>query len=244
MNSNLMTNSNANSQRTGPLAILVNGASSSGKSTICKALQERLTCVADGDPDAAFARVAFDDFVLLMSETLYPISFVSIQGGDITRLISRQPYDGRAGWEYVDESEVEGKHGGSPRLRLVLNPHGRRLLTGLHKSWGAHLELGTSLVIDHFLQDPSWCSEVLDVLQASHARLFLVGVFCSVVEMERREASRADGGVEGRPLGLARRSAELCHAHGLQYDVRVNTDQETTAESIDKIVEALQKNGM
>ena len=236
-----MTNSNDDSQRPRPLAILVNGASSSGKSTICKALQERLTCVADGDPNAAFARVAFDDVVLLMPDILYPISFVSIQGGDLSRLISRQPHDGRAGWEYVDESEAGREHGGSPRLRLVLNSHGRRLLTGLHQSWGVHLELGTSLVIDHFLQDPSWCSEVLDVLQASNARLFFVGVFCSVGEMERREASRADGGVEGRPLGLARRSAELCHAHGLQYDVRVNTDQETTAESIDKIVEALQE---
>jgi GTPase SAR1 family protein len=133
------------------IAILVNGASSSGKSTFCRALQERLTQRADGNPAEAFARVAFDDVVLLMAERLYPISFVKLKGGDLSRLASREPHDGRAAWEYADESEAEGQHGGSPRLRLVLNPHGRRLLSGVHRSWGAHLELGTHLIIDHFL---------------------------------------------------------------------------------------------
>jgi len=51
--------------------------------------------------------------------------------------------------------------------------------------------------------------------------------------LERCEASRADGRVEGRPAGLARRSSEL------DYDVRVRTDQQTTAESVDAIIAAL-----
>jgi chloramphenicol 3-O phosphotransferase len=226
-----------------PIAILVNGPSSSGKSTLCLALQQRLTSLAAGDPNAAFARVAFDDFVLLMSETLYPISFVRLQGGDLTGLVSRSPHDGRAGWEYVDDSEAEGKHGGFPRLRLVLNPHGRRLLSGVHKSWGAHLELGTNLVIDHFLQDATWSEEVLDVLRGTGAHIFCVGVYCSLEEMERRESSRGDGGVEGRPLGLARRSDELCHSHRLDYHVTVATDRQTTAESVDSVLAALEKTG-
>jgi len=60
-----------------------------------------------------------------------------------------------------------------------------------------------------------------------------------VPELERREARRADGRVEGRPAGLARRSNELCHGHGLDYDVHVRTDQHTTAESVDAIIAAL-----
>lgn len=63
------------------IAILVNGASSSGKTSFCRALQERLTQRADGNPAEAFARVAFDDVVLLMAERLYPISYVKLQGG-------------------------------------------------------------------------------------------------------------------------------------------------------------------
>ena len=194
------------------IAILVNGASSSGKSTFCRALQERLTQLADGNPAAALARVAFDDVVLLIAERLYPISVVKLQGGDLSRLASREPHDGRAAWEYVDESDAEGHHGGGPRLRLVLNPHGRRRLSGVHRSWGAHLELGTHLIIDHFLQDAAWVEEVLEVLAGAGAQMFCVGVDCALQELERRESTRGDGELEGRPIGLARRSDELCHS--------------------------------
>lgn len=219
-----------------PVAILVNGPSSSGKSTLCRALQERLSVLADGDPAALFARVAFDDIVALIPDTLFPISFVALNGGDLGRLVSREPHDGRAAWEYLDESQA----GEQARVRLVMSPHTRGLLTGIHRGWGEHLRLGTNLVIDHFLQDAAWSQEVLGVLRDAGARTLLVGVFCSVPELERRESSRADGRVEGRPVGLARRSSELCHAHGLEYDVRIRTDQQTTAESVDAIIDALQ----
>lgn len=222
------------SPESAPVAILVNGPSSSGKSTLCRALQERLS-VADVDPTAIFARVAFDDIVALIPDTLYPISFVAMNGGDLGRLVSREPHDGRAAWEYLDESQA----GEQARVRLVMSSHTRALLTGIHRGWGEHLRLGTNLVIDHFLQDAAWSQEVLGVLGDAGARILLVGVFCSVEELERRESSRADGRVEGRPAGLARRSSELCHGHGLEYDVRIRTDQQTTAESVDAIIAAL-----
>ena len=224
-----------------PLAILINGPSSSGKSTLCRALQDRLTDLADGNPRQAFARVAFDDVALLMSDKLQPISFVSLKGGDLSQLASQTPHDGRAGWEYLDDSLAEGKHGGSPRLRLALSPFARRLLSGLHQSWATHLQLGTHLIIDHFLQEESWSTELLTALRKTPAHLFCVGVFCSLTELERRESFRADGAAEGRPQGLARRSDELCHAQNLDYHLTVHTDQQTTRESVDSIILALQK---
>lgn len=227
------------STESAPVAILVNGPSSSGKSTLCRALQERLSVLADGDPTAIFARVAFDDIVPLIPDTLFPISFVALNGGDLGRLVSREPHDGRAAWEYLDETNPPGEATDSPRVRLVMSPHTRGLLTGIHRGWGEHLRLGTNLVIDHFLQDVAWSEEVLGVLRDAGARTLLVGVFCSVSELERREGSRADGRVEGRPAGLARRSSELCHAHGLDYDASIRTDQQTTAESVDAIIAAL-----
>ena len=148
-----------------PVAILVNGPSSSGKSTLCRALHERLIDI--GTDDATFASVAFDDVVLLISDTLFPISFVALAGGDITRLVSREPHDGRAAWEYVDESATAGGGDGHPRVRLVLRNDTRRLLSGVHRGWGEHLALGTNLIIDHFLQDKDWCDEALDVLENS-----------------------------------------------------------------------------
>ena len=217
-----------------PIAILINGPSSSGKSTLCRALHEQLTESAD---DATFASVAFDDVVLLISDKLFPISFVALAGGDITGLVSREPHDGHAAWEYIDETANGGD--GHPRVRVVLRDDTRLLLSGMHRGWGEHLALGTNLIIDHFLQDKDWCDEALAIIEGSGARIFSVGVYCSVQELERREASRADGELEGRPLGLARRSNELCHSHGIEYDVTVWTDQQTTEESVDAIVTAL-----
>ena len=222
-----------------PVAILVNGPSSSGKSTLCRALHDRLVSLGAGDPAVSFARVAFDDVVLLIAGTLFPVSFVTLAGGDLQRLISREPHDGRAAWEYVDDSGSASSSDGHPRVRLVLRDDTRRLLAGIHRGWGEHLKLGTNLIIDHFLQERDWSDEALDVIEKSGARIFSVGVYCSVQELERREASRADGELEGRPLGLARRSSELCHSHGLDYDVTVWTDQQTTEESVDAIVAAL-----
>ena len=222
-----------------PVAILVNGPSSSGKSTLCRALHDRLVSLGDGDPAVSFARVAFDDVVLLIAETLFPVSFVTLAGGDLQRLISREVHDGRAAWEYVDDPGSTSSSDGHPRVRLVLRDDTRRLLAGIHRGWGEHLKLGTNLIIDHFFQERDWSEEALDVIEKSGARIFSVGVYCSVQELERREASRADGELEGRPLGLARRSSELCHSHGLEYDVTVWTDQQTTEESVDAIVAAL-----
>ena len=227
-----------------PLAILVNGPSSSGKTTFCRALQERLTHLSDGHPYTGFARVAFDDGVLLMAEPLYPISFMKLKGGDLSRLTSRAPHDGLAGWDYIDESGAVGTHGGSPRVRLELNPHGQRLLAGVHRGWGAHLALGTNLIIDHFLQDAAWCDDLFGVLHSAGARVFCVGVVCSLEELERRESSRGDGGFEGRPLGLARRSDELCHSHQLDYHSTVSTDRQSTADAVESVVAALKHAGL
>jgi len=227
-----------------PLAILVNGPSSSGKTTFCRALQERLTHLSKGLSNTGFARVAFDDVVLLMAEPLYPISFMKLKGGDLSRLMSRAPHDGLAGWDYIDESDAVGKHGGSPRLRLVLNPYGQRLLAGVHRGWGAHLALGTNLIIDHFLQDAAWCDDLLGVLRSAGATVFCVGVVCSLEELERRESSRGDSGFEGRPLGLARRSDELCHSHQLNYHSTISTDRQSTAESVESVVAALKHAGL
>jgi chloramphenicol 3-O-phosphotransferase len=114
----------------------------------------------------------------------------------------------------------------------------------VHRSWAAHLELGTHLIIDHFLQDAAWRDDVLGVLRGAGAQVFRVGVVCSLEELERRESSRGDGGFEGRPAGLARRSDELCHSHQLEYEVIVTTDRQTTTESVETVVAALRRAGL
>lgn len=214
--------------------IIVNGPSSGGKSTLCAALQDKLVELADGEQGASFACVAFDDFLGTLSTRYYPHSFTALIKGDIERLASKAPFDGRAGWEYIDESENEGQPG-VPWTRLAFSPESDRLLKGQYRGWGCHLELGTNLLIDAFLQDKTWADELVSVVEKSGARVLLVGVRCEVEELERREQQRGD-----RPKGLARRSLTACHAHGLPYDVELNTDQQPTEDSVAAIVAALQ----
>ena len=225
------------------LAILVNGPSSSGKSTLCRALHARLTALAGDDATRQFGSVAFDDMLLMIDETMYPLSFVELQGRDTSHLASQFPHDGRAGWEYVDDNDAEGIHGGAPRVRAVLHPYVRRLLHGLHLGWGQHLQLGTNLLIDHFLQDKDWADECMEILGTNAGSVFSVRVDCDLEELERRESYRADGELEGRPLGLARRSDELCHSHGIAYNVAVSTSAQTTDESVNDILSALRAAG-
>jgi hypothetical protein len=62
--------------------------------------------------------------------------------------------------------------------------------------------------------------------------------------LERRESFRGDGKLEGRPLGLARRSDELCHGHALPYNITVHTDRQTTEHSVAAIIAALLSSGL
>lgn len=180
------------------------------------------------------ARVAFDDFLGTLSTRYYPHSFTELIKGDTQRLASKVPFDGRAGWEYIDESENEGQPG-VPWMRLAFSTESDRLLKGQYRGWGCHLELGTNLLIDAFLQDKSWADELISVVQAAGASMLLVGVRCDVEELNRREQQRGD-----RPRGLASRSLVACHAHGLHYDVELNTDQQSTQDSVADIIAALQ----
>jgi chloramphenicol 3-O-phosphotransferase len=84
----------------------------------------------------------------------------------------------------------------------------------------------------------------MGVLSGANSSVFTVRVDCDLAELERRESSRADGDLEGRPLGLARRSDELCHSHGIDYDVTVSTSAQTTDKSVDAILAALAGAGL
>ena len=57
-----------------------------------------------------------------------------------------------------------------PWTRLAFSPESDRLLKGQYRGWGCHLELGTNLLIDAFLQDQSWADELISVVEKSGAR--------------------------------------------------------------------------
>ena len=68
---------------------------------------------------------------------------------------------------------MEG-HGGGAWTRLAFSSESE-WLKGQYRSWGGHLELGTNLLTDTFLQGKSWADELLAVAKGSVGRLLLVG---------------------------------------------------------------------
>ncbi|MFF4602894.1 chloramphenicol phosphotransferase CPT family protein [Streptomyces sp. NPDC001339] len=98
----------------------------------------------------------------------------------------------------------------------------RRTWMGFHRAVAGMAAAGNNVVVDHVLSEP-W--RLLDCLGLfAPGDVVLVGVRCSLQELERRERERGD-----RPAGLAARQFEQVHAHGL-YDIECDT---TTAGAVD-----------
>jgi len=144
--------------------LLLNGASSSGKTSLCKELQAVL--------DAPYIHLEEDRFVY-------------------------GTYHGR----YLQPGIVEQTFA--------------RTMLGYYRSLGAFVSAGHNV-----LADTGLCSkELRDVCVTELASLtvWLVGVRCSLPELERREQARGD-----RQIGLAREQHETIHADVL-YDIEVDT---------------------
>ncbi|MET7290665.1 AAA family ATPase [Streptomyces griseoloalbus] len=97
-----------------------------------------------------------------------------------------------------------------------------RTWKGFHRAVAGMAAAGNNVVVDHVLSE-EW--RLLDCLELFPARdVVLVGVRCSLEELQRREQARGD-----RPAGLAARQFEQVHAHGL-YDIECDT---TTSSATD-----------
>lgn len=109
----------------------------------------------------------------------------------------------------------------------------KRTRMGYHRAVAGMAAAGNDLVVDHVLSEPWRLEDCLTVL--ADADVFLVGVHCSLEELERRERARGD-----RPPGLAAYQYERVHAHGL-YDIECDsgtTSPRLCAEQIKARVEA------
>ena len=158
--------------------IFLNGASSSGKTSIAKVLQEIL--------NEPYLHVALDAFFDMM-----PARYV----------IGDDPW-------------------------AVTDPAGR-MISGFHGAIAALAAAGNNVIVDHVLLEIAWVRECAALL--APFRSVFVGVHCSLAELERREAVRAD-----RSIGLARFQHARVHAHHL-YDLEVDTSTQSPEECAGRI---------
>ena len=196
-----------------PDVILVNGPSSAGKTTLCRALQAAIE-----DP---YLVVAFDDFIFMAPPRYY-------RDADTSRQDEHDAFTA-LGVEMVKTSPP----GAPPSVTARFGPVFRRLLDAMAPAVRALVDGGNAVIFDHVLHDRAMhesCRKAFDGLD-----VFAVGVTCPVDILEARERERGD-----RVLGRARGLAGVVHGF-LDYDVMVDTGAMTPAACVSAILAAVEK---
>ncbi|MEU0150198.1 AAA family ATPase [Streptomyces sp. NPDC006288] len=106
-----------------------------------------------------------------------------------------------------------------------------RTWRGFHRAVAGMAAAGNNVVVDHLFSEPWRLRDCLALFTPQD--VVLVGVRCSLPELERRELARGD-----RPAGLAARQFDRVHAHGV-YDVECDTERSSAADCARQIVDFL-----
>ena len=194
-------------------AIFLNGASSAGKTCIGKSLQDILD----------------QPYLLLGLDTLFQTVPARWAGGTLGALR-------HLGFEYLDLPS-EDEH---PVLGLGYGSVGWQMMAGYHRAVVEIVRSGNRVIIDEMLLDERVRDHWLNLLNPF--RPILVGVYCNLGELERRERQRAADRLEKQMaaksrkeirreshLGLARWSARRVHT-GVEYDIVVDTTDTSSLE--------------
>lgn len=143
--------------------VFLNGASSAGKTSIGKALQE----------------VTSEPFLLLGLDTCLAMVPPRWAGG------GRGPMR-HLGFDY-DELPADDGH---PMLRIIYGPVGWRMMVGFHRGVLEMVRAGNSVIIDEMLLDEPVRDDWLHLLAPWQP--LLVGVFCADEELAHREQARGN----------------------------------------------------
>jgi len=182
--------------------VLLNGTSSSGKTSIARALQEVM--------DEPFIHTGSDHF-----HAAFPQRFVVPSDG-----IAPADAEGFllvfAGKVQIFETP-EGQRGfaGGTLTEVRIGPAGLRLNAGMYRAVAALASAGNNVVVDAVIHDPRVLTMAVDALHDTGA--LFVAVRCPLAVVQAREAARGDRGRGGAAAFFAG-----VHAHGV-YDLELDT---------------------
>ena len=196
-----------------PQLILVNGPSSAGKSTLCRALQEKIL-----DP---YLVVGFDDFVFMTAPRYY-------RGADTGRQGETDAYTALG-----VEMQTTPKPGTPVSITAKFGPVFRRVLDSMAPAVRTLIDGGNAVIFDHVLHDRAMYESYRQA--AVGLDVFTVGVTCPLDILEARERARGD-----RVLGRARGLADIVHTFCV-YDVTVDTGALPPEACVATILDALAK---
>ncbi|MEX1252996.1 MAG: AAA family ATPase [Dehalococcoidia bacterium] len=186
--------------------ILLNGASSAGKSSVAWHLQRLLP-----EPHL-FAGI--DSFTPM----LRPDGHIGMSWDQRT--------NENAGGHEAPLRWVFPERDGEP-VALEFGERGQRLIRGMHRALAALALAGNDVIFEHVLLYEEWLDDLLDALEG--VRVYFVAVRCPIDVIEERERSRSN-----RVLGQARSHHETAHA-GALYDVEVDTSVMTPRAAAEAI---------
>jgi chloramphenicol 3-O phosphotransferase len=162
--------------------ILLHGASSSGKSTLSRAIQRAL--------DEPFLHFGSDILALGLPER-------------------RDPEGPFLWWGNVRP----------------------RFFDGFQRCIASLAAAGNDLIVEHIIEFPEWRADLSQLLQPFD--VFLVGVQCSLDEIDRREHLRGD-----RRIGEGREHVEVDRIHDFgSYDFEVDTTHRDPAQVATEVVQ-------
>ena len=194
-----------------PQVIFVNGPSSAGKTTLCRALQAAI--------ERPYLVVGFDDFIFMAAPRYY-------RGADTARQGETDAATA-LGVEMVRTSPP----GAPPSVTARFGPVFRSLIDAMAPAVRTLVDRGNAVIFDHVLHDAA----MYDSWRAASAGLdvFTVGVTCPLDVLEARERARGD-----RVLGRARGLAAVVHSF-CAYDVSVDTAAMTPPACVTTILAVL-----
>ncbi len=182
--------------------ILLNGSSSSGKTTLARTLQRVLR-----DP---WQHVALDQF----------------RDGLPGRFRGLNSPPGTPGAQGLNVVPVD--LGGQRVTEIRFGDFGEAVLRAMRRTVAELAQQSVNVVVDDLLFKPAYLDDYRDTLAG--LEVWFVGVRCALDVVEAREVLRP-----GRFPGTASSHFKSVHAHGLAYDIEVDTganDPNTCAQQI------------
>lgn len=118
--------------------------------------------------------------------------------------------------------------------QIQFGRHGEQVLRGMRRAIAAFAREGNNVIIDDLLFKPEYLIDYAAALDGLDA--WLIAVRCSLAEVSRRERLRS-----GRFPGTATSHFHEVHAHGVQYDLEVDTDSSDPRRCAESIVARLHR---
>jgi chloramphenicol 3-O phosphotransferase len=195
-----------------PQIILVNGPSSAGKTTLCRALQAAI--------EHPYLCLGFDDFIFFSAPRYY-------RGADTPHQRQRDALTAE-GVQLLTTSAP-----GEPvAVTARFGPVFRRLIDAMAPAVRTLVEGGNVVIFDHVLHDAAMAESCARAFAGLD--VFTVGVTCALEVLEERERRRGD-----RVIGRARGLVDVVHRFR-DPDVWVDTGAEEAPGCVAQILATLE----